>query len=36
MDHGLLYAEVAGNLSTMQKRTMLDRVTLAEGRVRCT
>lgn len=32
MDHGLLYAGVAGNLSTMQKHTVLDRVTLDENR----
>jgi hypothetical protein len=36
MDHGLLYTEVAGSLSTMQKHTMVDRVTLDESRVRCT
>jgi hypothetical protein len=32
----LLHTDVAGNLSTMQKHAMPDRVTLDESRVRCT
>jgi hypothetical protein len=32
----LLHTDVTGNLSTMQKHTTPDRVTLDESRVRCT